>query len=103
MLCVSAGLCSEATSTALCHKVQGPVESSFSVHVLPVLSFQNDVHSAHVVPFDLLALGSIEAAETHHPHHLLLLWCLPLEISLCDYGTLRCGGFRFGFRPVPLP
>lgn len=55
------------------NEVQRSVESAFTIHILSVFSFQNNVYSAYIVAVDLLPLGSVETAETHRSHHVLFL------------------------------
>lgn len=66
-------------------EIQRPVESSFSVHVLPVLPLLGHVDGIGVgSAVHLLSLGGIKRGKTHHLHHLDLFLCLALQILLCD-------------------
>lgn len=72
------------TRDQLCDEVQRPVESTLSVHVLPVFPFQNDMNCTYVVSFHFLSFSGIEITESHYSHHLLFLGCLALKIRFCN-------------------
>ena len=49
--------------------VQRPIESSLSVHVLPVLSLDGDPFRPYGVIFHVFALCGVKVTETHQLHH----------------------------------
>ena len=53
--------------------IQGPVESSFSVHVLSVLPLGLQVNAAHIVAFHFFIFGRLETGKAHDFHHVNLI------------------------------
>lgn len=82
----------------LSYKVQGPVETPLSVHVLSVFSLEDHMHPTNFVPLDFFTFGGVKITETHQSHHFLFLFGFPDQI-----GRSHCWSFRNGIVIVTFP
>jgi len=77
-------------------EVQWSVESTFSIHILPVFSLLGYVDSMCIDwSISLPPLCGAKATKSHYFHHLDLLFCFTFHICLWDLNWLRWLVFPF--------
>ena len=64
------------------HKVQWSVESSLSVHVLPILSRLVELYHPCYIALNFLVMCSVERAEAHELHHIFVHSLTGLKVHL---------------------
>jgi len=79
--------------TLLCNEVQWPVEASFAIHVLSILSLEDNMNFSFVVSLDFLALGRVEPAKAHGLHHFNFIRRFSFQVRLRHMNSLRNFGF----------
>ena len=67
---------------ALQYSVEGSVESSLPIHVLPVSPLDGHVDFTVIISSHFLVLGGGESGDAHDLHHLNLLAGLSFKVFL---------------------